>query len=44
MKFFFNVFTYCFFILFCTKLSATSSPTLHMVLDKGVVVIETFHR
>ena len=43
MKFFFNVFMYCFFILFCTKLSATSSPTLHMVLDKGVVVIETFH-
>ena len=42
MKFFLNVFKYCFFILFCTKLSATSSPTLHMVLDKGVVVIETF--
>ena len=33
---------YCFFILFCTKLSASNSPTLHLVLDKGVVVIETF--
>ena len=42
MKKLLNVFVYCFFVLFCTKLSATSSPTLHMVLDKGVVVIETF--
>ena len=42
MKKIFKLFMYCYFVLFCTKLSATSSPTLHMVLDKGVVVIETF--
>ena len=42
MKKIFKLFMYCYFVLFCTKLSATSSPTLHLVLDKGVVVIETF--
>ena len=42
MKKVFKLFIYCVFILFSNKLSATSSPTLHMVLDKGVVVIETF--
>ena len=42
MKKIFKLFMYCYFVLFCTKLSATSSLTLHMVLDKGVVVIETF--
>ena len=42
MKKIFKLFMYCYFVLFCTKLNATSSPTLHMVLDKGVVVIETF--
>jgi peptidylprolyl isomerase len=42
MKKIFKLFMYFYFVLFCTKLSATSSPTLHMVLDKGVVVIETF--
>ena len=42
MKKIFKLFMCCYFVLFCTKLSATSSPTLHMVLDNGVVVIETF--
>jgi len=42
MKKIFKLFIHCFFILFCTKLSAASSPIIHIVLDKGVVVIETF--